>query len=150
MGYGWTIRIEEGREPEPVESLISLYPYSFTEFVLYNTQRRNRCIVGNRKRSFVLIPSHKIIEQLLTVRILPPTFTCLICGESYRYWVQENNSSVHSVTVILSYDTLVLTTSSLSPSSTSSIFFFLPWERVSWTFLLPVTMPVFQLGSLAI
>jgi hypothetical protein len=64
----------------------------------------------------------------------PSCFTCLICGESNIYWVLRNNSSVHSVDVTLSCDTLVLITSSSSTSLTSSPFFFLPQERVSWTF----------------
>jgi hypothetical protein len=63
-----------------------------------------------------------------------PCFTCLICGESYMYRVQRNNSSVHSVTVTLSCGALVRTTSSSSSSSTSSHFFFLPWKRESWAF----------------
>jgi hypothetical protein len=59
------------------------------------------------------------------------------CAEATDiYWVLANNSSVHSVTVTQFCDTLVLTTSSSSSSSaTSSPFFFLPWERVSSTFL---------------
>ncbi len=68
---------------------------------------------------------------VLTVPILPPPMVDhLICGDSYIYRMLRNNSSVHSVTVTLSCDTLVLTASS---SATSSPFF-LPWERVSWTF----------------
>ncbi len=65
-------------------------------------------------------------------------FTCLICGESYVYWVQGNDSSVHSVTVTLFYDTLVLTALSWSSSSSSlasSPFLFLPWESISLNFL---------------
>ncbi len=38
----------------------------------------------------------------------------LICGESYIFWVLRNSSSVHSVTVTQSCDTLFLTASSLS------------------------------------
>ncbi len=51
------------------------------------------------------------------------------------YWLLKNNSSVHSVAVSLSSDTLVLTASSSSSSSTSSPIFFLPWERLSLIFL---------------
>ncbi len=57
----------------------------------------------------------------------PSCLTFLICWKSYIYWVLRNNS-VNSAAVTLSCDTLVLTA-----SSTLSPFFFLPWERVSWT-----------------
>ncbi len=62
----------------------------------------------------------------------PSCLTFVICGESYKYRVMWNNSSVHSVVVTQSCDILVLTSSS-SPA-TSSPFFFFPWERR--TFLL--------------
>jgi uncharacterized membrane protein YdbT with pleckstrin-like domain len=66
----------------------------------------------------------------------PPSWlTILDVGVLYIYCVLRNNSSVQSVAVTRSRDTLVLTASSSSSSSaTSSPFFFLPWERVSWTF----------------
>jgi hypothetical protein len=63
---------------------------------------------------------------MLTARIPTPSLvTCLICVKSNIYCVQRNNSSVHSVAVTLSCDTLFLTTSS---------FFFLPQKRVIWIF----------------
>jgi hypothetical protein len=64
----------------------------------------------------------------------PPHLTCLMCGESYIYRVLRNDSSVHSVAVARSCDTLVLTASSSSSSVTSSPFFILPRERVNWLF----------------
>jgi hypothetical protein len=57
----------------------------------------------------------------------------------------------YSVAVTRSCDTLVLTTSSSSsPSATSSPFFFLPWQRVSWTFLVChyASFPTRSLGFL--
>ncbi len=137
----------------------------FESILSKNSFLKGLSITGNRKSSFIIFPSHKIIVQnILSYRKLwnlrwgpagrcetqlaplmwrvdclysppPQGFTCVICGESYIYWVQGNNSSVCSVAVTLSCDTLVLTTLSSFSLSTSSLFFFLPWERVSWTFL---------------
>jgi hypothetical protein len=101
-----------------------------------------------------LPPSHKIIVQnigsfrklcnprwgvaarcetqlacLMTVRILLAT-AWYVERVIYTEW---NNSSVHSVAVTLSCDTLTESTS--SSSSTWTPFFFLPWERISWIFL---------------
>ncbi len=59
----------------------------------------------------------------------------MICGESYILWVPRTSSLDHSVAVTGPCDTLVLTASSSSSSANSSPFFFLPWKRVSWTFL---------------
>ncbi len=137
-----------------------------------------KCITGNRKSSFIIFPSHKIIVQnIQSYRKLwnmwwcpatrcetqlaplmfrvdrlyspPHSFTCLICGESYICWVQGNNSWECIVAVTLSCDTLTLTTLSSFSLTTSSPFFFLPWERLGCTFL-GCTMPVFWLGSLAV
>ncbi len=89
----------------------------------------------------------------------PPVFTCLICGESYINRVQENNSSVHSVTFTLFCDTLLLTTSSpsSSSSSTSPPFSFLPlplltyWlqftDQVPWLPSCCLTLPQVSLAA---
>jgi hypothetical protein len=121
-------------------------------------------ITWNRKNGFIVVPSRKKTVQKnrsyrkpcnpqwgpgwscetnlgqLKVSCWPslspplPWLTLLICRGSYIYWVLRNNSSVHNVAVTRSYDTLVLTSLSSSSSATSSPFFFLPWERVIWTF----------------
>ncbi len=70
----------------------------------------------------------------LNVSCWPSVNPCLICGKSYIYWVLRKKSSAHSVAVIRSCDTLVLTSLSLSSSTTSCLFFILPWQRVSWPF----------------
>ncbi len=40
---------------------------------------------------------------MLTISIHPPHFTCLICGESYIYWVLRNNSWVHTCSVSVTW-----------------------------------------------
>ncbi len=79
---------------------------------------------------------------------LPSCLTCPLCRESYIYWVLRNNSSVPNVAITLSCDTLILTTSSSSSCLTSSPFFFLPQERVSWTSFgyLDASFPIRSLG----
>ncbi len=79
-------------------------------------------------------PAGPIECVVLTIHILLLMVDHLICRESYIYGVLRKNSSVHSVAVTQSCDTLVVTASSSLSSATSSPFFFLPWERVSWTF----------------
>ncbi len=69
----------------------------------------------------------------------PPHLTCLMCEESYTYRVLRNNSSVHSVSV---------TRSSSSSLATASLFFILPWERVSSPFLGCYYCPTSSLGFL--
>ncbi len=59
----------------------------------------------------------------------PPHLYLFYIGDSYIYWILRNNTSIISVTITQSCDTLVLTASSSSSSLTSSPFFFLPWER---------------------
>jgi hypothetical protein len=91
------------------------------------------CLVG---RCETQLGPHKCV--LLTICYPPSWLTFLICGErycKYIYWVLRNNSSVHSVAFTQTCDTLLLTSSSSSSSATSSHIFFLPWERVSRTFL---------------
>ncbi len=77
----------------------------------------------------------EIQRRLLNVRPQYPTpphlFTCLTCGEIYKYWVLRNNSSV---ALTWSCDKLIFTASSSSSSTISSPFFILLWERVSWPF----------------
>ncbi len=54
-------------------------------------------------------------------------------GSRHINWVLRNNSSVHSVAVAGFCDALVLTASAMTMTSS---FFIVPWERVSWLFLL--------------
>ncbi len=76
------------------------------------------------------------VSSWLSVSFLPShgwPMTIWYAGRAiYCILSAEEHSSVHSVAVTLSCDTLVLTVSS---SATLSPFFFLSWERVSWTFL---------------
>ncbi len=135
-------------------------------------------ITANRKFGFIhLFPSHKIIvwklmcignpallhegpagrceTQVWNLYVLcwlyisfpPHIFTGLIYW--VIYWVLRNNSLVHSFAVTRFCDTLVLTiSSSLSSTATSSPFFTIAWERVSWPFL-GNHYAYFRLGHLA-
>jgi hypothetical protein len=81
----------------------------------------------------------------------PPPFlpVCYVERAKYGYWVLRNNSSVQSVAVTRSCDTLVLTASSLSSLATSSPFFILPWEKVSWPFF-GLSLCLFSIRSLGL
>ncbi len=131
--------------------------------------RMHNCIPGDRKIGFIHHPqSQNIVWKVVnywnpvlshqrpagrcwnlagialcvmkTIRSPPHILTCLICEESYIYSVLRNNSSVHSVAITRSCNTLVLTASSQLSTATSYPFWTLPWERVSWPFFRPPKM----------
>ncbi len=72
-----------------------------------------------------------------------PTLACLICWESHIYLVLRNNSSVHSIIVTQSCDTLAPIASSSSSAATSSPFHLSP-RKSKLTLFLAVTMLVFN------
>jgi hypothetical protein len=93
---------------------------------------RKPCFIAWRTSWEVWNPAGTALCALLTVHSSAHIFTSLICGKSYIH-ILRNNSSVHSVAVTRSCDTLVLTASS-SSSAASSLYFNLPWQRVCWPF----------------
>ncbi len=84
-------------------------------------------------------PSWDCSKCHVTIRFLPSPLPTLLPSwnqerTTYINWVLRKNSSVHSVTVTWSCDTLVLTASSSSSTATSSPFFNIPWDRVGRLF----------------
>ncbi len=116
---------------------------------------------GNRKNGFIVLPSHKIIviiysvthsevrlggmrpswaRQMYRVHHSYPPPTRLTIWYAGRAIYTECWGTIPQYTVCCCHSILwhsVLTTSSISFSSsaTSSPLFFLPWERICWTFL---------------
>ncbi len=79
-------------------------------------------------------PSWDHLKVLHWPSISSPPHLSADIGESYKYWVLRKNSLVLSVAVTKFCDALVLTSSSSSASPSTSPFFNILWDRVSWLF----------------
>jgi hypothetical protein len=85
---------------------------------------------------------------MLTIHIHPPPFTCLICMTYTESWgtIPEY---IHVVSLSIGLITQVLTALLSLSLETSSPFFLLPRERVSWPFCLGYHYACFWLDPLA-